>query len=148
LDIVEEVAKHHTVITAGQGECRVKGAQHLGVVRGDVKANLLARAKALICPTTYIEPFGGVAVEAQLSGTPVICTDFGAFTETVKQNYSGFRCRNLRELLQAADDVKNLDSLAIQSRAQYKFSLRNVAPQWKRWYDQLQSLHGEGWYAM
>lgn len=147
LPIVEELAKHHRVITAGQGEIRVSGAEHVGVVRGKVKAELLAGARALVCPTTYIEPFGGVAVEAQLSGTPVICTDFGAFVETVDHGTTGFRCRNLQEFLRAAKDVEDLDPRTIVTMAESKYTLEAVAPQWHRWYQQIESLYGNGWYA-
>lgn len=148
LAVVEEVAKHHRVITAGQGAIRVSGTEHVGVVRREEKAELIAKAKALICPTTYIEPFGGVAVEAQLSGTPVISTDFGAFTETVNHGVSGFRCRTLKEFLTAAQEVEKLDYKAIQKIAQEKYSLEAVAPQWKRWYNQIETLHGSGWYEL
>lgn len=147
LDIVKEVAKHHKVLTAGQGDIRIEGTEHVGVVGGEVKANLIANAKALVCPTTYIEPFGGVAVEAQLSGTPVICTDFGAFVETVVHGVTGYRCRTLREFLNAAENVKTLEVQTIASRARNTYSLEAVAPQWKRWFDQVQTLNGEGWYA-
>lgn len=148
LPIVEEVAKHHRVISAGQGDTHIPGVEHVGVVRREEKAELIAHAKALICPTTYIEPFGGVAVEAQLSGTPVICTDFGAFTETVNHGVSGYRCRTLKEFLQATKDVENLDHWDIQKRAQSKYSLEAVAPQWKRWYNQIGTLYGAGWYEL
>lgn len=148
LAIVEEIAKNHKVITAGQGDVRVPGAEHVGVIRGKVKAELLAGAKALICPTVYIEPFGGVAAEAQLSGTPIITTDFGAFTETVKHGETGFRCRNLREFLEAADAVSDLDPKNVIKWAQSKFTLDAVAPQWKRWYDQIDTLHRDGWYEL
>lgn len=148
LAIVEEIAKTHRVITAGQGDVRIAGAEHVGVVRGKEKARLLAEAKALICPTVYIEPFGGVAVEAQLSGTPVICTDFGAFTETVQHGTTGFRCRNLREFLDAADQVNELDKWEIQLYAQSRYSLEAVAPQWKRWYNQVGTLYKDGWYEL
>lgn len=148
LAIVEEIAKNHRVITAGQGDIRIAGAEHVGVVRGRKKAELLANAKALICPTTYIEPFGGVAVEAQLSGTPVICTDFGAFTETVQHGITGFRCRNLREFLEATEAVNDLDHWLIRVEAQDRYSLEAVAPQWKRWYDQIGTLYGGGWYEL
>lgn len=148
LDIVRELAKEHKVITAGQGDIRVPGADHIGVVRGIIKAELLAGAKALICPTIYIEPFGGVAAEAQLSGTPIITTDFGAFTETVVHGETGFRCRNLREFLEATEKVEDLDSHKIAERANNLYSLKAVAPQWKRWYDQIQTLYSEGWYQL
>lgn len=147
LSIVEEIAKNHKVITAGQGTIRVPGTEHVGVIRGKEKAKLLAGAKGLICPTIYIEPFGGVAAEAQLSGTPIITTDFGAFTETVKHNMTGFRCRNLREFNEAADKVEELNPTTIVNWARSKFTLRAVAPQWKRWFEQIGTLYGKGWYA-
>ncbi len=77
--IVEEIAKHHKVLVAGQGEARIPGTEYIGVIRRKEKMEYLANAKALIQPTLYIGPFEGTAVEAQLSGTPVITTDFGAF---------------------------------------------------------------------
>lgn len=65
---------------AGQGKMDLDcDHEYLGIVTGQDKADLLARAHATIVATTYIEPFGGVAAESQLSGTPVITTDFGAF---------------------------------------------------------------------
>lgn len=146
LIIVEEIAKTHRVITAGQGDIRVPNAEHVGVVRGKQKAQLLAGAKALICPTTYIEPFGGVAAEAQLSGTPIITTDFGAFTETVRQDLTGFRCRTRKEFLDAADRVGDLSPKVIVNWARSKYSLEAVAPKWRRWYDQIGTLYGNGWY--
>lgn len=148
LAIVEEIAKNHRVITAGQGDIRIPGTEHVGVIRGKVKATLLAGAKALICPTTYIEPFGGVAVEAQLSGTPVICTDFGAFTETVIHEATGFRCRNLREFQEAAERIDEIDTDRVLQWARSNYTLDAVAPQWKRWYNQIETLYGSGWYSL
>ncbi len=40
---------------------------------------LLGNAKSVLMPTYYLEPFGGVHVEAQLCDTPVITTDWSAF---------------------------------------------------------------------
>ncbi len=148
LPIVEEIAKHHKVLSAGQGTEFIPGVEHVGVVRGKEKAELIAGAKALICPTIYIEPFGGVAVESQLSGTPVICTDFGAFTETVIHGVTGFRCRTLKEFLDAAEYVRYLDNDQIRTRAQNLYSLEAVAPQWKRWYVQIGTLYRNGWYEI
>ena len=146
LEVVAELAKHHRVITAGQGDQRVPGAEHVGVVRGVDKAELLAAARAVICPTRYIEPFGGVAVEAMLSGTPVISSPFGAFSETVADGVSGFRCHTLDQFRQAAGAVDDLDPKAVRSWAMDRFTLEAVAPQYDRWLGQLATLYDRGWY--
>ncbi len=147
LEIVAELAKRHRVITAGQGNERVPGTEHAGVVRGTEKAALLAGARALICPTQYIEPFGGVAAEAMLSGTPVITSPFGAFTETIAHGLTGYRCHTLAEFLQAADTADELDPKTIRDWATERFTPEAVAPQWNRWLGRLASLYDLGWYA-
>lgn len=147
LEIVAELAKHHRVITAGPGEERVPGAEHLGVVKGREKAELLAGARALLVPTVYVEPFGGVAVEAMLSGTPVITSPFGAFSETVAEGVSGFRCHTLAEFLEAAKAVDELDEKNVRRWALERYTLDVVAPQYDRWLRRLATLYWAGWYA-
>lgn len=147
LVVVAELAKHHRVLTAGQGDERVAGAEHLGVVTGADKADLLAGARAVLVPTIYLEPFGGVAVEAMLSGTAVITSPFGAFTETVSHGVSGFRCHTLAEFLDAARAVDGLDPKIVRDWAAARFTLDVVAPQYDRWLTRLGTLTGKGWYA-
>lgn len=53
-----------------------EGIEYLGSVGVQERADLLAYADAVLVPTTYLEPFGGVVVEAMLAGTPAITTDF------------------------------------------------------------------------
>lgn len=147
LPIVAELAKHHRVITAGQGDERVPGAEHVGVVRGREKAELLAGARALICATQYIEPFGGVAVEAMLSGTPVIASPFGAFSETVAHGVTGYRCSTLGEFVGAADRVDDLDPKEVRAWAMGRYTLEVCAPQYDAWLERLGTLYGSGWYG-
>lgn len=147
LAVIEEIAKHHRVVTAGQGDVRVPGAEHVGVVRGVDRAELLAGARALLAPTVYVEPFGGVAVEAMLSGTPVISTDVGAFTETIRHGVTGYRCSTLREFHTAVDKANDLDASKIRAHALERYSLDAVAPQYDAYLARLDTLHGDGWYA-
>lgn len=144
LEVVRQLAKRHWVVTAGQGE-PLDGIDHLGVVKGAKKASVLAAAKAVLCPTTYIEPFGGVAVEAMLSGRPVIASPFGAFTETVCDGLSGYLCHTMAEFLEAAEAVDDLDLTAIPEWAG-AFTLDAVAPQYDRWLARLGTLYDQGWY--
>jgi glycosyltransferase involved in cell wall biosynthesis len=145
LEVVAELAKHHKVITAGQGD-PIPGVEHVGVVRGAMKAALIAGARAVLCPTQYIEPFGGVAVEAMLSGVPVITSPFGAFTETVADGLSGFRCHTLDQYRRAVDALDDLDPKTIRDWANDRYTLDVCARQYDRWLGRLATLYGAGWY--
>ncbi len=147
LEVISELAKRgHEIIMAGQGNLEIPGVKHVGLVRGKEKADLIANAKALLAPTFYIEPFGGVVAEAMLSGTPVITTDFGAFTETVRDGIDGFRCHTIGEFDSATEAVKNLDKSAICKYSQ-KFLTSNVRYQYETYFKRLQLLDGQGWYS-
>jgi glycosyltransferase involved in cell wall biosynthesis len=101
-------------------------AQHIGTVNTQQRARLLGVLDALFVPTLYLEPFGMVAVEAMLCGTPVITTDHGAFTEFVVHGVNGFRCRTADEFAEAAEQAHTLDRVAIRQMALARFSMEVV----------------------
>lgn len=150
LQIVEEIAKHTDlpIKVAGQPGHNIPGTEYVGLVTGAAKADLLAKARALLTPTTYLEPYGGVAVEAMMSGTPVIATDWGGFTETVAHGKSGFRCRTLREFLTAVKDVDTLDRAAIADYATTRYSLDAGARMYADVLARITTLNNDGWYAL
>jgi glycosyltransferase involved in cell wall biosynthesis len=131
---------------AGAGQ-PPEGVEYLGVVGPEVRGELMSRARALFVPTLYIEPFGGVAVEAMLCGTPVITTDWGAFTETVKQGVTGFRCRTMKEFCSATAAVATLDPQVIRDYAVSTFSTEVIAAQYETYFERLLTLWGLGFYA-
>jgi glycosyltransferase involved in cell wall biosynthesis len=107
----------------------------------------MANATAVFVPTIYVEPFGNVAVEAMACGTPVITSDWGAFTETVIQGKTGFRCRTFAQFLDAMEDVKQLDPHVIRAHALSNYSLEAVALKYDEYFRRLMTLWGEGWYS-
>lgn len=115
---------------AGQGDISAFGAVPENVrVLGPLtteRADYLGRAKAIIAPSRYVEPFCGVVVEAALCGTPAITSVFGAFTETVANGRSGFRCQTLRQFSDALDAVADLDRRDIRARARRLYGMRSV----------------------
>lgn len=127
-----------------------KNVKYVGVVGPKERGKLMSRARALIAPTKYIEPFGGVVVEAALCGTPAITTDWGAFSETVEQGVTGFRCRTLKEFVEATSAVAQLDPQYIWSRAVSLYSTKVVGDLYVKHFNRLNQLwgdDGDGWYA-
>lgn len=115
---------------------------------GAAKTNLLANARAVLMPTLYVEPFGYVAIEAQMCGTPVITTDWGAFAETVIQGRTGYRCRTAAEFNAAAQMVTSLDRNDIRRSALERFSMTVNAPFFENYFLFVWKVHKDrGYYT-
>lgn len=147
--VASEICKAAGVrlIMAGQGECIPHYGEYVGIVGPEDRGRLMSGARALIMPTTYIEPFGNVAVEAMACGTPVISTDWGAMTETVVDGITGYRCRTFAEFLAAVSDVSSLDPKKIRQHAIDNYSLSVIAKKYDRHFRRLSQLWTDGWYA-
>ncbi len=136
------------VIGHGDKNLVTHGAEYLEALHIDARNDWMARASCVLTPTTYIEPFNQVAVEAQMCGTPVVATDLGGFTETIEQGVTGYRCHMLGEFAQAIRDCQHLDPRIIRQRAERLYSIDAVAPQYQRYFDRLSLLWGEGWNSL
>ena len=122
------------------------GLEYVGILGRKERAEALASASALLVPTLYIEPFGGVAVEAMFSGTPVVTSDWGAFTETVEPGVTGARFSTLAEGVAGLDSALALDRRKVRRRARQRYSLPVVRNQFSAYFQRLLTLWGEGWY--
>ena len=110
------------------------------------RAELLGNAKAVLMPTYYIEPFGGVNVEAQLCGTPVITTDWGAFPETVLQGVTGYRCRVFEEFCWAVKNIENIAPKNCRQWAEKNYSMERIAEMYEEYFQRINRLFEKGWY--
>lgn len=140
-----EIAKVPLVLAGPGGPPDGSYGEYVGELEPEKRTALLAGARALFAPTLYTEPFGTVAIEAMACGTPVISTDWGAFTETVIDNVTGFRCRMLGEFVNAVRNVDKLDRTAIQKYALERYGMRTVARQYEYYFERLLTLWGQGW---
>jgi glycosyltransferase involved in cell wall biosynthesis len=93
-----------------------------GYANVEQRRQLLSRARALIAPTYYVEPFGNMVVEALMSGTPVITTDWGGFIDTNPHGVTGFRCRNFAEFVQAIENTDQIRAETCRDWAVKNFS--------------------------
>ncbi len=110
--------------------------EYVGYADAERRAELMGKAKAVFVPTKYLEAFGGVNVEAQLCGTPIITTNFGVFPETVLDGTTGYRCNTLADFVDAARAVGDLDPHEIRRHAE-RYLMDNVKMEFQRWFDDL-----------
>ena len=124
------------------------GVTYIGYVEPKERAVLLARAKCLIAPSLYAEPFGGVNVEAQMSGIPVVSTDWGAFAETVVHGKTGYRCRTLDHFVWAVNNVGDLDRKYIRARAVANYGFAKVGSMYEEYFSMISTtLTAKGFYS-
>jgi glycosyltransferase involved in cell wall biosynthesis len=94
-----------------------------------------------------MEPFCGVQIEAMLSGTPVISSDFGAFAEYNLHGKTGFRCRTFEQFEWAANHIEQIKSVDCRQWAE-NFSLEKIGVRYDEyWQSVADSRTLEGWYA-
>lgn len=120
--------------------------EDLGTPDMERRNKIIAKAKAVFCPTQYVEPFNCVAIEAQLSSVPVISTDFGGMTETVEHGKTGFRCYILNDFVEAIRNIDSIDRNYVRKRAIDLFSIEAVKPKYREYFERLQTRWGDGWY--
>lgn len=144
LDVIKAIADHSPfpIQVAGQGD--PEAWQHpniifLGPITGRARAGFLSGAVACLMPSLFVEPFGGAGVEAMLCGTPLIAQDYGAFTETVQDGITGFRCHTLQDWIDAIHKAPDLDRPRIRKRALARYSVNACGPLYDR---ALQAIHG------
>jgi len=134
---------------AGQGSLGIrpqaevydfKGIEFVGYVEPEERAKWLGGAKGVFVPTVYLEAFGGVNVEAQLCGTPVLTTNFGVFPETVKHGVTGFLCNTLQDFVDSARLVGELDPHAIRKHAE-RYLMKNVRWEFDKWFRDLYQVY-------
>jgi glycosyltransferase involved in cell wall biosynthesis len=150
INIAEETAKElgAKLIIAGEGPYKPNYGECIGKVGPEERSELMANAKAVIMPTTYVEPFGFVAIESMFAGTPVLTTDWGAFVETNKHDVSGYRCRTKAEFVEAAKISGNLNQEKIRQYAISNYEYSAVAPKYEYYFENLKELsNSKGWYS-
>lgn len=145
--VCEKLGKR--LVVAGQGEFKGYG-EYVGTVGVKERGELMSRATAVFVPTTYLEPFGGVHAEALLSGSPVITTNFGVFTETVEHGINGWRCDVFQDFIDGMEWAESLSKdqrLTIAVNARARFAMDFVKNQYDHYFNRLMDLYGDGWYT-
>ena len=115
----------------------------IGYVGVEERKKLMAKAKCLIMPTLYMEPFGCVAIEGMLSGTPILTNDWGGPGENNVHGVTGFKCRTFEQFEWAARNIHLINPKNCREWAEKNFSFDKIGHMYEEYF---QSLQGIDWY--
>ena len=99
----------------------------VGVADALTKRELLVRARCLLFPIQWEEPFGMVMIEAMACGTPVVALRGGAVPEVVEHGVTGLVCERPEDLPAALAEVVAIDPRACRARVADRFSAAAMA---------------------
>ncbi len=101
------------------------------------KLSLLQQARAVLCPILWEEPFGLIAIEAMLTGTPVIGFARGAFPEIIDDGITGILVSDVQEMTRAIGLAAHLDRETCAARAREMFSRERMAQDYERIFESI-----------
>lgn len=143
-------------VMCGQGDEHEKyltspNISYMKPIHGKERSYFLGSLSALITPSLYCEPFIGVSVEAQLCGTPVIGSDFGALAENIEPNLTGLLCHTLADYVKGVKMAisHEFDRTYIADRARQKWDMYEVAKKYEYALLNINDIFNgsEGWYS-
>ncbi len=112
-------------------------AEYIHTVSWQDRKTLLANAKALIMPSLYLEPCGWSMLEAFISGTPVLSTDWGGLSEYNVHGKTGFRCKSFNEFFHAVHALDLIKPKVCRQYAEENFKINTVAKMYENYFTHL-----------
>ena len=106
----------------------------LGEVGQARKLQLLRRARCLLFPIEWEEPFGMVLIEALACGTPVVALDRGAVGEVLEHGVTGLVAGSAARLPALLREVERLDPRACRNSAEQRFDVARLAADYEAVY--------------
>lgn len=117
--------------------------RYIGPVCMQERNNLLHRARGMLNPLLWEEPFGMVMIEAMAAGCPVIAFRRGAAAEIVACGKSGFLVGNIEEMVEAIHKIHLLDRQQVRHHVETHFSAQIMAQDYTRVYEQVIGMKKE-----
>ncbi len=90
------------------------------------KRELLSRARCLLAPITWEEPFGLFMAEANACGTPVVAMRRGAAPEVIADGETGYLVDSVEEMCAALGRVEAIEARACRAHVERHFSAERM----------------------
>jgi glycosyltransferase involved in cell wall biosynthesis len=96
---------------------------------------VLGRARALLHPINFEEPFGLSVAEAMACGTPVIAFRRGSMPEVIEDGVTGYLVDDVGAAVEAVGRLGALDRSACRARAARPFDVERMVDGYLRVYE-------------
>jgi glycosyltransferase involved in cell wall biosynthesis len=100
---------------------------YTGELGGVEKAEFLGRARALLFPIDWPEPFGLVMIEAMACGTPTIAWRRGSVPEVIDEGVTGFVVDSVDDAVRAVKRIDSLGRVACRRAFEERFDAARMA---------------------
>jgi glycosyltransferase involved in cell wall biosynthesis len=113
--------------------------EFIGEIGESQKSAFLGRAKALLFPIDWPEPFGLVMLEAMACGVPVVAFRRGSVPEIIDEGVTGFIVDTVEQAIDATRREQLLDRRRCRAVFERRFSATRMASDYVRVYRRLVS---------
>ena len=111
--------------------------QYVGEADAAMKRDLYSRARLLLAPITWEEPFGLFLAEAMACGTPVIAFNRGAAPEVVEDGVTGFIVEDIEAMVDAVLRIGRIDPAACRKRVEDEFNVARMTEDYQATYEKI-----------
>ncbi|HMO34123.1 MAG TPA: glycosyltransferase [Lacibacter sp.] len=108
---------------------------YVGALNDEQKNFYLGKAKALLFPIEWNEPFGMVMVEAMACGTPVIGFNSGSVNEVIDEGRTGFKVQTDAEMTYKIASISEIDRTDCRNQAVERFDVPVIAKHYLSLFD-------------
>jgi glycosyltransferase involved in cell wall biosynthesis len=105
--------------------------QYMGEADFKEKIEYYKKARCLLFPILWEEPFGLVMIEALACGTPVIAFRRGSVPEIIQDGVNGFVVENTEEMIEALDKLKNILPVNCRKSVEERFTVERMVGEYE-----------------
>jgi len=120
-----------------------EAVRYLEEVGGSRLKELFVRARALLMPIRWAEPFGMVMIEALVCGTPVLAFNEGDAAEVVIDGGNGFVVADEQEMLGAIGRLEQIDPARCRETVASRYAVEIIAERYEAVYARAIRAAGE-----
>lgn len=121
--------------------------EYVGEIGERDKGEFLGKARCLLFPVDWPEPFGLAMIEAMACGTPVVAFRCGSVPEVIDDGLTGYCVDDLDAAVAATTRATRLDRRECRATFERRFSAQRMAREYMHLYHAILQEGRRGWVA-